>query len=390
MSESNALFEITEKHLNTGLRGFPVGHVRTSRVDPMEGVSYVGYSVKELAHLDPEAVIYLMFNKELPNDEQLASFKADLAERATIDSRVFDIMRQLPADGHPMEWLINGLTLLGMTGKSADNNYYDDALNLVARAPGLIAAVFRLRSGWGDVIESRPELGLIENFVHMLGVPGGDTAALTRLLRTFYILHMDHGGGNLSTFSGKAVASGLADIYASMAAAMAGLYGPRHGRANQNCLAFVKEVGTSDPAELDQIIRSRLANKQLIFGFGHAVLRAEDPRATIQYALGQEICPDDELFKTALALRTVAVNVLKENPKISNPYPNVDAVSGTLLNASGLTESDYYTTLFGLARIAGIAAQIVDERQNFRNGKGVAIYRCKFIAENQDPRSLNG
>jgi citrate synthase len=388
MSESNALFEITEKQLNTGLRGFPVGHVRTSRVDPMEGVSYVGYSVKELAHLDPEAVIYLMFNKELPSDEQLVSFKANLAGRAAIDSRVFDILRQLPADGHPMEWLINGLTLLGMTGKSADNNYYEDALNLVARAPGLIAAVFRLRSGWGEVIESRPELGLIENFVHMLGVPGGDTVALTRLLRTFYILHMDHGGGNLSTFSGKAVASGLADIYASMAAAMAGLYGPRHGRANQNCLAFVKEVGTSDPAELDRIIRDRLANKQLIFGFGHAVLRAEDPRATIQYGLGQEICPDDELFKTALALRTVAVNVLKENPKISNPYPNVDAVSGTLLNASGMTDSDYYTTLFGLARIAGIAAQIVDERQSFRNGKGVAIYRCKFIAENQSPRSL--
>ena len=199
---------------------------------------------------------------------------------------------------------------------------------------------------------------------------------------------MDHGGGNLSTFTGKAVASGLADIFSSMAAAMAGLSGPRHGRANQNCLAFVKEVGTSDHAELEEIIRGKMARRELIFGFGHAVLRAEDPRATIQYALGQEICGDDELFKIALALRTVAVNVLKENPKISNPYPNVDAVSGTLLNASGLTESDYYTTLFGLARIAGISAQIVDERNNFRNGKGVAIYRCSFKAENQDPRRL--
>jgi len=75
------------------------------------------------------------------------------------------------------------------------------------------------------------------------------------------------------------------------------------------------------------------------------------------------------------------VNVLKENPKVSNPYPNVDAVSGTLLNASGLTDSDYYTVLFGLARCSGIAAQIVDERENFRNGKGVAIYRCKYVFE---------
>ena len=118
------------------------------------------------------------------------------------------------------------------------------------------------------------------------------------------------------------------------------------------------------------------------------MLRAEDPRATIQYELGEKICGDDPLFRTAVALRERAVKVLKENPKVSNPYPNVDAVSGTLLNASGLTDSDYYTVLFGLSRIAGIAAQIVDERLNFRGGKGVAIYRCGFKAENQDNRTL--
>ena len=83
------------------------------------------------------------------------------------------------------------------------------------------------------------------------------------------------------------------------------------------------------------------------------------------------------------------MRVLKENPKISNPYPNVDAVSGSLLNASGLTDSDYYTVLFGFSRIAGIAAQIVDERLVLREGKGVAIYRCKYIAENQPERHLN-
>ncbi len=387
MDEQNeVLFQITRKHLNTGLRGFPVGTVRTSRVDPQEGVSYVGYSVKELAFLDPEAVVYLLFNKELPTDDQLAAFKADLAGRAALPAGVAEAIAKLPKDGHPMEWLITGLMLTGMTGKTGD--YKEDALNLIARSPELVATVFRQRSGWGAPIASKPELGLIENFVHMLGVPGGDSAKLTSLLRTFYVLHMDHGGGNLSTFTGKAVASGLADIYASLAAAMAGLYGPRHGRANQDCLNFVRSVGTTDPDAIEQMVRDRLANKQLIFGFGHAVLRAEDPRATIQYELGKEICGDDPLFQTALALRERAVKVLKENPKVSNPYPNVDAVSGTLLNATGLTDSDYYTVLFGLSRIAGIAAQIVDERLHFRGGKGVAIYRCGFKAENQDPRSL--
>jgi citrate synthase len=387
MSDAKVLFEITEKHLNSGLRGFPVGTVRTSRVDPDEGVSYVGYPIKDLAYLDPEAVIFLLFNKDLPKADQLDACKADLASRAKIDPRVLDLLAQLPKDGHPMEWLMAGLVFLGMTSKT--NDFYEDGLNLIAQTPELIANIFRIRSGWGAPIPSRPELGLVENFVHMLGVPGADADKLTRLLRTFYVLHMDHGGGNLSTFTGKSVASGLADIYASLNAAMAGLYGPRHGRANQNCLNFVKTVGTTDPDEIEAFVRDRRARRELIYGFGHAVLRAEDPRATIQYELGKQICGDDPLFQTALAMRERAVKVLDEEEKISNPYPNVDAVSGTLLNASGLTDSDYYTVLFGFARIAGIAAQIVDERNNLRGGKGVAIYRCSYKAENQTPRRLD-
>ncbi|MCB9779495.1 MAG: citrate (Si)-synthase [Alphaproteobacteria bacterium] len=386
MSDSKVLFEVTEEHLNTGLRGFPVGTVRTSKVDPIKGVSYVGFPVAELAEMDPEAVVYLLLNKVLPTPQQLADFKADLAARATVDPRVTDFMAGLPKDGHPMEWLLAGLNLLGMTGKTGD--WKEDALNCIARSSTIVANVFRLRSGWGPAIPGKPELGLVENMVHQMGVPGADADRLRELLRIFYVLHMDHGGGNLSTFAGKAVASGHADIYASLGAAMAGLYGPLHGRANQECLNFVRTVGTTDAGEIEQFVRDTLAGGGKIFGFGHAVLRAEDPRATVQYALGQKLCPDDELFQTALTMRSVAVKVLQENPKISNPYPNVDAVSGTLLNASGLTDSDYYTVLFGFSRIAGIAAQIVDERTVLRSGKGVPIYRCKYIAENQEPRSL--
>ena len=386
MAGDEALFEITEKHLNTGLRAFPVGTVRTSFVDPYEGLHYVGYPVKEIWHLDPEAVVYLLLNKELPDDAQLAAFKADLVARSAVDPQVIEFLKGLPKDGHPMSWLMSALNYMGMVGSV--NDYQEDALNVIARLPTVVAAIFRIRSGWGDPIASQPELGLMENFAQMLSPPGVDVARLTKLMRIFYVLHFDHGGGNLSTFTGKAVASGLADHYSCLAASMAGLSGPRHGRANQDCLNFVRMVGSSDPAAIESFIRQRLANKELIYGFGHAVLRAEDPRATIQYALGQEICPDDELFKTALTLREVAVKVLKENPKISNPYPNVDAVSGTLLNAHGLTDSDYYTVLFGLSRCCGISAQIVDERLNFRNGKGVAIYRCKYVTENQPLRHL--
>ena len=380
MSDSTeALFEITRAHLNTGLRGVPVGTCRTSSVDPQKGLHYVGLPVSDIWHIGPEAAVYLLFHKHLPSDEQLAGWKADLASRSGLDARVIANLRNLPKQGHPMQWLIVGLNVMGMT--HGTNDYREDALNVVAKLPELVAAIYRLREGWGEPIESKPELGLIENFVHMLGVPGGDTAKLTKHLRAFYTLHLAHGGGNLSTFTGKAVASGLADAYSALGASMAGLYGPRHGRANQDCLNFLKQVGSSDPDEVEAFVRNTLANKGLIYGFGHAVLRAEDPRATIQFELGKEICPDDELFKTALAMRERAVKVLKENPRIANPYPNVDAVSGSLLQAMGLENSDYYTVLFGLSRCSGISAQIVDERLNFRGGRGVAIYRPKFIAE---------
>ena len=383
MTDSNeVLFSITRAHLNTGMRGFPVGTCRTSRVDPDEGVSYIGHPITELATYEPEAVVHLLLERHLPSEAELTSFKADLQARGSLPPTVLDLLRGLPRQGHPMEWLIAGLNFLGMTSKTGD--YVEDARNVIAWAPELVAAIFRIRSGWGAPIPSEPSRGLIENFVHMLGVPGADPERLIELLRVFYVLHMDHGGGNLSTFTGKAVASGHADIYASLGASMAALYGPLHGRANQDCLNFVRKVGSSDPADVEKFVRAALAAKEKIYGFGHAVLRAEDPRATIEYALGEKLCGDDPLFQTALTLRKVAVEVLSSMPKVSNPYPNVDAVSGTLLNASGLIDSNYYTVLFGLSRITGIASQIVDERTRFRGGKGAPLYRPKFIAEDQE------
>lgn len=384
--ENKVLFEITEAHLDTGLRGMPVSTVFTSEVNPQDGLHYVGYPIADLADLDPEAAVFLLFYKHLPSADELATFKAELVKRAKVDPRVISLISGLPKEGHPMEWMIGALNFAGMLCKTG--NYREDGLNVVAQMPELVAAIYRARAGWGAPIESKPELGLVENFVHMMGVPGADAAKLTRLMRVFYVLHMDHGGGNLSTFVGKAVASGKSDMYASLGASMAGLYGPLHGRANQECLEFLEKCGTNDPDAVEAFVRTELEAGRSIFGFGHAVLRAEDPRAGVQYNLGAELCADDPLFQRAVIMRERAVKVLKSSPKVKNPYPNVDAVSGTLLRACGLTDAEYYTVLFGLARCSGIAAQIVDERLVHRGGKGVAIYRPDDIPVNQPRRRL--
>ena len=164
---------------------------------------------------------------------------------------------------------------------------------------------------------------------------------MAKIVSAFLVLHMDHGGGNLSTFTGKAIASGLATLYTSISGSMNALSGPLHGRANQSCLEFVKKIGTSNHDEIESFIRNELANKRPVFGFGHSVLRTEDPRATIQIQIGKEVCPDDPLFKTVLGLLEVAPRVLAENPRIANPNANVDIASGCLLNFAGFTDPEY-------------------------------------------------
>lgn len=380
-------FTITNANLDTGLRGYPVGTCETSYVDPQEGVSYVGYPIADLAFLPAEDIIHLLFNKELPTDAQRQAVHADIAARSEVSAEALDAISAMPMSGHPMDLFCAAIQILGMTGKTED--YYEDALNLVARIPTALALIFRQREGWGDPIPSEPARGYVNNFVHMLGMPGGDEDALTKLLSVYYNLHADHGGGNLSTFTGRAVASGLADMYRSMASGMNALAGPRHGMANQDAFFMVREVNTTDVGEATEILRARLAGGGLIFGFGHAVLRQEDPRAKVQLGVGEELCPEDHWFQVVKAVREAGIKVLKENPKVSNPYPNVDLISGSLVNALGFTDPDYYTTLFGWSRIAGIGAQIVDERTRARGGRGVAIYRPRYIPINQEPRSLS-
>ncbi|GIW23566.1 MAG: hypothetical protein KatS3mg068_2573 [Candidatus Sericytochromatia bacterium] len=154
--------------------------------------------------------------------------------------------------------------------------------------------------------------------------------------------------------------------------------------ANQECLRFLKEVlsEVNDPNDEKAVyenLEKRFAEGKKIYGFGHAVLRVEDPRATVQYELGEKICPDSPIFRMAVTMRKVGTEFLKKQPKVSNPYPNVDAVSGSLLTSVGLTDDNYYTVLFGLSRCVGISAQIVYERLEARNGKGTPIVRPKYL-----------
>ncbi|MCH9625854.1 MAG: Citrate synthase [Chlamydiales bacterium] len=380
MSEE-ILFEVTKSHLETGLRGIPVGYCTTSSVHPEQGLFYAGISVDKVADWEPERVIFLLYNGFDGSAQELESFKLDLKQRSKLSSGVIDSIQKLPRNGHPMALYSAAVLILGMYEQTGD--YREDCLNLIAKLPEVTAAMINDHAGWGSFKPSDSQLGYMDNFSQMLGA-SARSEKLDAVLQLFNILHYDHGGGNLSAFVGKAVASGLEDLYGSIAAALNALAGPRHGRANQECLHFVEELvqtlgHEASEEDVEQLIRKKLANNELIYGFGHAVLRVEDPRATVQYQMAQKYYPENPLVKMAFMIRKMGTKVLKENPKIANPYPNVDAISGTLLTAAGFGFPEYYTVLFGLSRAVGISIQIVYERLLARGGKGTPIVRPKYF-----------
>ncbi len=382
MAKEGVLFEITRENLETGLRGVPVGYCVTSSVDPQKGLAYVGRPIADIYAWDPLQAIYLLYFGEEGSKEQLAKFHQEIVRRSQCRAETVHAIESLPRKGHPMDLFAAAILVAGMYELNGD--YREDCLNVIAKIPQIAAAVINHHAGWGKTPASKPELGYMENFTHLLQMPGIDRAKLNPIFKLFNVIHFDHDGGNLSAFVGKAVASGLAHMYSSLASSLAALSGPRHGRANQDCLEFVQEVldAVGEEAGADDVarfIRDRLKKNQLVFGFGHAVLRVEDPRATVCYDYAEKHFPNHPLIKIALLLRTEGPKILSENPKIANPFPNIDAVTGSLLMAAGFAHPEYYTVLFGLSRLVGIAIQIVYERMEARGGKGVPIMRPLYL-----------
>jgi citrate synthase len=379
----SSLFEIKEENLDTGLRGYPCGYCTTSEVDPFKGLSYCGFFISELANKKPQEVIYLLYFGKMPNEHDIASFCKILEEKSFLSQQFQESFNNVPSNIGSMNLLSIALTLLSEF--ESVGKYDEDCLNLIAKIPVVAALCINKAMGWKNGV-NRPDLGYIENFVNILGFPKDDIDInhLIDVFKVFNILHFDHDGGNLSTFVGKAVASGLEDLYGSLAAAMLALNGPRHGKANQDALKLVYEVhdkikNNFNEGLVEKYISDKLKNKELIYGFGHAVLRVEDPRAKILYDMANRFYNSNSLVKIAQVMREEVVRALIKSAKVSNPYPNVDAISGVLLTVAGFNYPKVFTTIFGMSRCVGIAIQIVYERCFARNGKGTSIVRPTYF-----------
>ena len=382
--------QITVEQLFKGLRGVNAVLCNTSYVDPRDGLFIRGIPVLELMEHSAEEIFFLLCTGELPDDAALQQLTEDIERRAEVPKYVWRTLIKLPEDTHPMTML--SIAMLAMQRESVFLQRYndgmakddrwdatlEDALNIIARLPVVAATIYRVGIQKAEFIPPEKGLGFSDNFAHMLGLPD-PAGRFKAFLRQFVVVHSDHEGANASVLTSRVVNSSLSDLYYSISGAMNSLAGPLHGLANQESVKFVKAIekefgGVPDSEMLQRYIKDVLDQGRVIPGFGHAVLRYHDPRYTALYDFGKTVCPDDHLFRIVEMLGDVVPPLLQAQGKAKNPYPNIDGISGTLLNHFGMTELGYYTVMFSVAQILGICAQLIAERAVFSS-----IFRPKSV-----------
>ncbi len=394
--------EVSVKHLLGGMRGLKAMVCNTSFVDPYKGLFISGYEVPEFASRLPEEIFFLLCTGSFPNGEELEDLQMELHQRAEVPEFIWKMIKGFPKTMHPMT--LFSLGILAMEGLSVFKEKYqngipksehweytlEDSLNLIAKLPSLAAGIYRIHYRNGSLIPFDKSLDWGANLTNMLGVNNRD-ASFAELVRLYLVLHCDHEGGNVSAFTARIVNSALSNIYYATSAGLNGLAGPLHGLANQECLRFIQnlheKLGSSPgKEEMRDFIIEILNSGKVIPGYGHAVLRVTDPRFTAFWDFGEKHCSNSPYFQTVKNLFDIVPDILKnyKEGKIANPWPNVDAISGTLLYHYGIDQFDFYTVMFGISRTLGFCAQNVIAR-----GLNQPIIRPKSVTNEWLTNTLN-
>ncbi len=381
--------EVNIKQVYGGMRDVKGLVTDISYVDPDEGIRLRGYTIDELLQKLPLSkgasiplvggLFYLLLTGEIPTLDQAMDVENEWKKRSAVPEYVFDVMRAMPPNALPMTMFSQAILALqtesvftrrydeGMRKEDYWDATLEDSLDLTAKLPVIAAFIYRLKHKMGKLPASDPNLDWSANFAHLMGAKDSLYAELCRL---YFIIHSDHESGNVSAHATHLVGSALSDVYYAASAGMNGLAGPLHGRANQEALAWLQDVykkygRVPSKEELHQFAVDTLKAGQVIPGYGHAVLRKTDPRFTVQLQFGKAHFPDDPLFKLASLVYDVVPEVLRAQGKVKDPWPNVDAISGTLQLHFAIEDCDdmdvggFYTVLFGVSRALGVTANAV-------------------------------
>lgn len=388
--------DVKVNNLLGGMRGITGILCDTSLVDPDKGISFHEKSIKELLQslpksfgnqVSPEGLFYLMLTREIPDSNTIKHLSENITSRAKLPDytkRILDNLKHL----HPMVQMSAAVASLSdksifkksfgsMPKRELWTSIYEDSLNLIGMTTSICSHIHNnLASNTEDSnnknISNKDVSGHFFSNLNFNQPKNHSQDVVEDYLRLFLTLHSDHEGGNVSSHSCLLVGSAMSDPYLSFSAALNGLAGPLHGRANQEVLDFIYQIidENPDPTDLfvEEFIQRCLEKGKVIPGFGHAVLRITDTRCTAQLEFVRDHLSDSSKYSgkeliVAQKLIKIAPEVMKKHEKIKNPNPNVDAISGSILHELGFTDPSFYTVLFGLSRSFGCMANMIINHQ---------------------------
>jgi citrate synthase len=343
-----------------GLRGVTAASTSIGNVYGEEGrLIYQGIDIHDLANNSTfEEVVFLLWNGRLPRRDELDALKRALSEQYELPPGVIEFLRLIPRNAEPMDLLRTAVSALAFYDENAHRTSREasvkTATRLTAQLPAIVAAGERLRHGQ-EPVKPKPELNIATNFLYMLKgeMPSEHDA---KVMDVALILQADH-ELNASTFTARVVAGTLADMYASVTAAIGALSGPLHGGANTAVMRMLLEIGEVNKVE--PFLKQAFAEKRKIMGIGHAVYKTEDPRATHFRQFSKEMGERSGETKWYEMSRRIEEIVGREK----GLKPNVDFFSASTFYMMGIP-LDLYTPIFAVSRISGWTGHVLEQYAN--------------------------